>query len=69
MGKIRLKVTKHAGDKMMWLGITKEQVIKSITQGAKFKQTDGYLAKWTYVSVAYKKLGEKYYKIRTVFVD
>lgn len=67
--EIRLKVSKHASDKMLWLGVTEEQVKKAILQGAKFKQTEGYLAKYTYITVAYKKIGENYYKIKTVFVD
>ena len=69
MDSLKLKITKHANDKMLWLGITEEQIKKAITQGAKFKQTDGYLAKYTYITVAYKKIGENYYKIKTVFVD
>lgn len=67
--EIRLKVSKHASDKMLWLGVTEEQVKKAILQGAKFKQTKGYLVKYTYITVAYKKIGENYYKIKTVFVD
>lgn len=67
--EIQLKVSKHASDKMLWLGVTEEQVKKAILQGAKFKQTEGYLAKYTYITVAYKKIGENYYKIKTVFVD
>ena len=69
MGLIRLKISKHANDKMMWLGITEEQVKKTIVSGAKFNQTDGFLAKYTYISVAYKKLSEDYYLVKTVFID
>ena len=69
MELIRLKFTKHANDKMLWLGITEDQVRKAILQGAKFKQTDGFLAKHAYICVAYKRIGAKCYKIKTVFVD
>lgn len=66
---ILLKITKHANDKMMWLGINEEQIKKAILQGAHFKQTDGNLAKYTYINVAYKKLNENKYLIKTVYVD
>ncbi len=69
MRSIRLKITKHGSDKMLWLGITEEHVKKAILQGAKFKQTDGYLAKYAYIAVAYKKIGKDHYKIKTVFID
>ena len=69
MKAIKLIITTHANNKMMWLGITEEQVKKAILQGAKFKQTEGYLAKYTYISVAYRKLSENTYKVKTVFVD
>ncbi len=69
MDEIKLSISKHASDKMMWLGITEEQVKKAIVQGAKFKQTQGYLAKYTYICVAYRIIGPNYYKIKTVFID
>ncbi|MBI5392451.1 hypothetical protein HZA96_01155 [Candidatus Woesearchaeota archaeon] len=69
MGEIKLIITKHANNKMLWLGITEEQIRKTIQQGAKFKQTEGYLAKYAYISVAYKKIAGNEYKIKTVFVD
>jgi hypothetical protein len=69
MNDITLSISRHANDKMMWLGITEEQIKKAIVQGAKFKQTEGYLAKFTYISVAYKIIGPNQYKIKTVFID
>jgi len=66
---IKLKITKHASDKMMWLGITKEQIKEAITKGSKFKQTDGYLSIYGYLKVAYKIIGENSYKIKTVYVE
>lgn len=66
---MELKFTKHASDKMMWLGISKEQVRDVISKGSKFKQTDGLLAKYGYVCVAYKKIDEDSYKVKTVYVE
>ncbi len=69
MGEIRLKITVHAKERMVIHGITNEQIKRAIQQGAKSKQTDGYLASYTYIKVAYKEMGENYYKIKTVFVE
>ncbi len=66
---IELKISKHAADKMLWLGITREQVKEAIIKGAKFKQTEGYLSKYRYLNVAYKKIGLNIYKIKTIYVD
>ncbi len=66
---ILLKITKHANDKMMWLGINEEQIKNAILHGAHFRQTDGNLAKYTYINVAYKKISENTYLIKTVYVD
>ena len=63
-----IKLTKHAQDKMILLGITKEQIKNTILMGSKFKQTDGYLAIYRYVKVAYKIIGKDVYKIKTVYV-
>ncbi len=63
-----LKITQHAKEKMILLGISKEQVKKAIQCGAKIKQTDGHLASYAYLKVAYRQIGENYYKIKTVFV-
>ena len=69
MVEIKLKITKHANDKMMWLGISEEDVKEAILRGSKFKQTDGYLAIYTYLKVAYKKLNKNVYKIKTVMIE
>ena len=63
-----IKITKHAQDKMIFLGITKDQIKNAILRGSKFKQTDGYLAIYGYLKVAYKIIGKDVYKIKTVFV-
>ncbi|MBI2666592.1 DUF4258 domain-containing protein [Candidatus Woesearchaeota archaeon] len=66
--EIHLKITKHAKERMALHGITLEQVKRAIQQGAKTKQTEGYLASYVYLKVAYREIGEKYYKIKTVFI-
>ena len=50
-------------------GITKEQIKITIERGAKSKQTDGYLASFTYIKVAYKIIEKNCYKIKTVFIE
>ena len=52
---------------MIERGVTKEQVMRAITQGSKVRQTDGYLASYGYILVAYKKK-VKVYKIKTVMI-
>jgi len=49
-------------------GITPEQIATAIERGARFTQTEGYLSAYTYFSVVWKKVGEKY-KIKTVFLN
>ncbi len=66
---MRLLITQHAHEKMVDRGIDEEQIKIAITRGAKFKQTNGYLAIYTYIRVAYKKLRPNYYKIKTVIVE
>ncbi len=63
-----MKITRHAKEKMIIHGINKEQVKRAIQWGAKSRQTDGYLASYTYLKVAYKEIGDNCYKIKTVFV-
>ncbi|MBI2136126.1 DUF4258 domain-containing protein [Candidatus Woesearchaeota archaeon] len=63
-----LDITEHAKEKMLIYGITAKQIIKTIKQGAKFQQTDGFLAKYSYLRVAYKKRGEMY-RIKTVYIE
>ncbi len=61
-------ITKHAQDKMILEGISVNQIADALTKGSIFKQTDGLMAVYSYFSVAYKKIGEKY-KIKTVFTN
>ncbi len=65
---IKIRLTKHSIDKMAWLGISEEQIKEAIERGSKYKQTDGVLAKHTYISVAYKKIKD-YYLIKTVYIE
>lgn len=65
---MRLIITKHARDMMFERGIDEDQIKRAIKHGAKTKQTEGYLAVCGYICVAYKKLGEEVYKIKTVMI-
>lgn len=53
---------------MIALGIDVEAVKKAIKQGSKTKQTDGFLGCYAYYCVAYKIIGDKIYKIKTVYI-
>jgi hypothetical protein len=68
MPKKEIIYKKHAVDMMTDRGITKQQVETALEQGSKFRQTDGFLAKYSYFSVAYKVRGNKQI-IKTVYVD
>lgn len=69
MSEIEIILTKHAKEKMVIHGISKEQVKIVIERGAKSKQTEGYLASFTYIKVAYKIVAENCYKVKTVFIE
>lgn len=64
---MELVIRKHARDMMTIRGIDEEQIKKVIKNGSKIKQTDGLLASYTYMTVAYKVRGDKYI-IKTVDV-
>ena len=66
--KIILILTKHARDKMNNLGISEMDIEKAILRGTKMKQTEGFLACYTYYCVAYKVIKDKVYKVKTVFI-
>ena len=65
---MQLKITKHAQIKMINLGISIGDIKKAIDRGSKTKQTDGFLVCYQYYCVAYKIIGEKVYKIKTVYL-
>lgn len=48
--------------------ISKQHILEAIKKGAKIKQTDGFLARYSYVKVAYKIVKDKYI-IKTVMVE
>ncbi|MEK6960480.1 MAG: DUF4258 domain-containing protein [Nanoarchaeota archaeon] len=66
---MELLLTVHAKERMAQHAITKDQIKEAIQKGATIKQTDGYLASYTFLKVAYKRLDEETYKIKTVFVE
>ncbi len=65
---MRLQITQHAQEKMDILGIDVEQIKRAIKMGSITRQTDGYLATYTYIKVAYKKRRDQY-RIKTVFIE
>lgn len=66
---MELLITQHARDKMIARGIDEEQIKRVIKYGSTVRQTEGYLANYTYMSVAYKKLKDGRYKIKTVIIN
>ncbi len=65
---MQLIFTKHAKDQMLVRGVDEDQIINAMQRGAKVKQTDGLVAVYSYVKVAYKISGESYI-IKTVMVE
>ena len=63
---MRLKISRHAKERMVLRSVTKEQIKICIQRGAKERQTDGMLSSYAYLQVAWKKIGEDYYFIKTV---
>jgi hypothetical protein len=63
-----LQISLHAKEKMDIEGISEEQIKNAIKMGSITRQTDGYLASYTYLKVAYKRRGDVY-RIKTVFVE
>jgi len=65
---MKLQLSIHAKEKMDKEGINEEQIKLAIQRGSISRQTDGYLATYTYFSVAYKRHGDLY-RIKTVFTN
>ncbi len=63
-----IQISNHAKEKMDIEGIDEEQIKRAIKMGSITRQTDGYLASYTYIRVAYKRRGDMY-RIKTVFVE
>lgn len=66
---MRIVITDHAQERMNLLGIEKEQVIRCVQQGAKSRQTEGWLASFTYLKVAYKVQPDGVIKVKTVYIE
>ncbi|MEK6960161.1 MAG: DUF4258 domain-containing protein [Nanoarchaeota archaeon] len=65
---MRLILTRHAQEQMDARGIDKEQIKTAIARGSKTPQTDGLVARYTYIRIAYKVTGDEYI-IKTVMID
>jgi len=65
---MELIITKHARVQMLRRDVSEEQVKRCIKQGARFRQTNGYISDYAYIRVAYKKLKRDVYKIKTVMI-
>jgi Domain of unknown function (DUF4258) len=65
---MELIITFHARRRMDFHGISEEQIKLAIQRGAKTPQTEGFVAVYTYIRVAYKVIGEKYI-IKTVMIE
>ncbi len=61
-------LTKHAKERMSEKGISVGMIKEAISKGAVVRQTDGYLATYTYFTIAYKIIKQGVYKVKTVMV-
>ncbi len=68
MPSIRIVLSKHANDKRILYGLSKEHIKRCILRGGKIKQANGYLASYTYLKVAYKKIGKNLYYVKTIYI-
>ena len=59
--------TTHAREQMMTRGITAPEAIQAIERGSKIRQTDGFLASYRYIQVAYKLRGSTAF-VKTVML-
>ncbi len=66
---MELLITKHAQDMMNERSIEEQQIKITIQRGSRIRQTDGYLACYTYLRIAYKILKDGRYKIKTVMLN
>ncbi|MBI5393092.1 DUF4258 domain-containing protein [Candidatus Woesearchaeota archaeon] len=65
---MELIITEHARQQMFERGIDEDQIIETLSKGAKIKQTDGFKSIYTYIGVCYKIRGNKYI-IKTVIIE
>ena len=68
MPNIRIILSKHANDRRILYGLSEQQIKNCILRGSRLKQTDGFLASYTYLKVAYKKIGEDLYYVKTLYI-
>lgn len=65
---MKLILTIHAKNRMDHHGITEKEIWNTLKMGAKTPQTDGFVAVYTYIRVAYKVRGENYI-IKMVMIE
>jgi len=61
-----IKIGKHAKERAVEKGISDEMIKLTIKRGSRVRQTDGYLSSYSYVSVAWKKISDDIYFVKTV---
>ncbi|MBI2144435.1 DUF4258 domain-containing protein [Candidatus Woesearchaeota archaeon] len=61
-------LTRHAKERMAEKGISVGMIKEAISKGAAVRQTEGYLATYTYFAVAYRIIKQGVYKVKTVMV-
>lgn len=65
---MRIVLKRHAQEAMIERGVTKEMVERVLKRGSKIRQTEGLLAAYGYVRVAYYVRGDTYV-VKTVMVE
>ena len=60
---LNIKYSKHARERMVERGISKNEIFKAIQKGQKGTQKGKLITTYTYFEVVYKKIGDKYYII------
>ncbi len=66
---VEIIYSKHANDKRILYGLSKEQIERAVKRGAISKQTDGFLASYREIKIAYKKLDGEGYYLKTIYID
>ncbi len=61
-------LTRHAKERMAEKGVSVGMIKEAISKGAVIRQTEGYLATYTYLAVAYKIVKPGVYKVKTVMI-
>ncbi len=66
---IKIIYSKHANDKRILYGLSKDQIERTVRRGATSKQTDGYLVSYREIKIAYRKLDQETYYLKTIYID